>query len=194
MSYLSTSTDAASDQKKCALLLRVCLAVWHLVAGVQPAQPSAACWKLAVPGSVSFCPLRCRPGLRLLLAAPTFGAVSAALVRRRDPARLLQRASQANKGRRSATGAAVRPPVPPRLGRTSSQAVGSFTSRRTCACCRWSFETRLAWQRPRRPICSRTIGPRCWQPFKRLSTGTSRWCRPETASPVHVVLVLLASR
>ena len=37
-------------------------------------------------------------------------------------------------------------------------------------------------------------GPRCWQLFKRLSTGTSMWCRPETACPVHILLLLLVSR
>ena len=168
----------------CGTSLQVCSQLSLLL----PAAGSSQCQVVSLSSPLSF-------------AMPAWTAAAAGCADIRNSLRSAgsssrpgQRASQANKGRRSATGAAVRPPVPPRLGRTSSQAVGSFTSRRTCACCRRSFETHLAWQRPRRPICSRTIGPRCWQPFKRLSTGTSRWCRPETASPVHVVLVLLASR
>ena len=163
--------------------------VWLQLLLRRPLPPLPGSTYLAL-GSCLFlflCFLQCRPGRRLLLAAPTFERVSAAVLRRRAPVRPLQRVSRACRSKRSAAGAASRPPAPPRLGGSSSQEVGCFTSRQMCGCCRWSFETHLAWRHPRLPLF-RTFGARCWQPLRRLSTGTTMWCWPETNCPVPSVV------
>ena len=53
------------------------------------------------------CFLQCRPGLRLLLPAPTFATVSAAALRPRAPVRLLQRALGACRSKRFANWSSI---------------------------------------------------------------------------------------
>ena len=131
------------------------------------------------------CFLHCRPR-RLLLPALTFATVSAAALRPRAPVRLLQRVSRTCKSKRFATGAALRCQRRPGLARVPAREWLLYLEANV-RLLPLEFRDALAWRHPRLPII-RTFGPRCWQRFKRLSTGTSMWCQPETSCPAHRVV------